>query len=253
MNRRYIYLVCICIMALVACGDDPIAQNDDRSTSLMLSVKDDKGNPIADAGFYYTCVTQLTESCDLGSHLTTLHKDTISTVKVAPLPATQQTFLGFSVQQSDNYSIKLLDYNKNLLNVIHSGVMVAGEFTIGIPVESNGKILPSCVYYVELKNSKTTVYKKIVFETFSSHPVNTIIPNFTTSSSGELEIPYTSVPFAEQFRRADETATVYDYFTTIGNIIRFTIVKEGYKPYIGTLTIGSLQTPTQLNIVLQQL
>lgn len=80
-----------------------------------------------------------------------------------------------------------------------------------------------------------------------------IKPNYVFSEKGELEIPYSSVPFAEEFKRIDQSGNILGTFTTIGNIIRFTVAKEGYKPYEGTFTVGSLKTPIQLNIVLQKL
>lgn len=251
---KSVFFALVISFVIVGCGDDKVPTiPEQQEGAITLTIKDEKGMPISDAGIYYNCVAQLGGSCDLGTHITELQKDTVSSILVTPLPASEQMFVWFLIPKSDHYTARLLDYNKNFLDTVYDAVAQPGQYSISVSTELDGKRLPSGVYYLELKNSKTTVYKKMVFETFRFYPVNTIIPNFITSSSGELKIPYTSVPFAEQFKRIDQAGNLLGTFTTIGNIIKFTVVKEGYKPYEGSLTIGSLQTPIQQNIVLQKL
>lgn len=170
MKKPFVYLVCICIMSLVGCGDDPVPTVPDEQKAIILTVKDDKGSIIDSAYFYYSCITNGMNSCNLGEHLMPLRVDTLTSTQVFPQPSATECKVIFSVPEEDNYSISLLDYQKRMITVHLSARLEQGNYTIEVPSYDGDKRLPSGVYYVEIKNSRKTSYTKIVFETFTEFP-----------------------------------------------------------------------------------
>ena len=104
---KSVFFILVISFVIVGCGDDKVPTiPEQQEGAITLTVKDEKGIPIPNAGFYYNCVAQLGESCDLGTHITELRKDTVSSIWVAPLPALQQMFVRFSIPKGDNFKVK---------------------------------------------------------------------------------------------------------------------------------------------------
>ncbi len=90
------------------------------------------------------------------------YENGIQSMVVFPNPANEKFSIAFKIDQTDVYSLALYDLNGRLINNLLSDEKLnAGPFKLDTEI---GQSIPAGIYLVEIKNSKGSVFKKLIVQ-----------------------------------------------------------------------------------------